>query len=470
MRAVRKTLLTLAVLSLFGCSSEPSSKRDRFPDTAMSGPIPAAPPPEPEKPKEDKAAVAPLALDVDPVAIGLTAPGITQLCDGSLEKARQLLDQVRALKGAADADLTWDATLGRLDAVALALHNAGDFPQLMAVAHPDEAVREAAKACEPRIDHFTTALYLDADLAAVFKRYAARKEALSAPQARLLEHTLRDYRRNGLELDAPKQARVRELNEKISKISQDFETNIAASTLFIEVTRDQLKGLPDSYIEAHKPGENGKIKIKTDYPDYFPFLQYAADRQAALALYKQFDNRAADKNLPLLDELLKLREEKAKLLGYPTWADYILEPRMAKDAKTVAGFLEGLRQHVAKKGTEELRDFGDMNRKLGGSRDEISISDRSYLEDQVRKAKFGLDSKEVSQYLEIGRVKQGLLDITSKMFGLTYRPIKSPAWHADVEPYEVLDASGKVLGRFYFDLYPRADKEAPNNNTMARPL
>jgi thimet oligopeptidase len=132
---------------------------------------------------------------------------------------------------------------------------------------------------------------------------------------------------------------------------------------------------------------------------------------------------------------------------------------MAKNAKTVADFLEGLRRHVAKKGAEELRDFVDMNHKLGAKTDEIQLPDRTYLEDQVRKAKFGLDSKEVSQYFEIGRVKQGLLDITSRLFGVTYRPVKSsPVWHPDVEPYEVLDSKGKVLGRFYFDLYPRADK------------
>ena len=240
-------------------------------------------------------------LDVDPVAVGLSEGGATRLCDESLARASALLDEVRALATAKDEALTWESTLGKLDAATLAVRSASDFPQLLAVAHPDKAVRDAAKACEPKVDKFSTALYLDPSLASVFKRFAARKLPLSGPQARLLEHTLRDYRRNGLELPAAGQARLRALNEEITKLSQDFETNIAESTLFLEVTPKQLEGLPPSYVDTHKPGPDGKIKISTDYPDYFPFLQYAKDGAAALEMYKLFDNRADEMKVPLLE-------------------------------------------------------------------------------------------------------------------------------------------------------------------------
>ena len=437
---------------------------------ACGGPASETPPqPPPPPPPATVSAVAsasvappsepaPLPLDVDPVAIGQTAGGVTQLCDGSIARARQLLDEVRALRSAPDEKLTWDDTLGKLDKATLALRNAADFPQLMAVAHPDKAVRDAAKACDPKVDRFATAIYLDADLASIFKRVAARNLKLSGPNGRLLEHTLRDYRRNGIDLPAESQATLRKLNEQITELSQQFETNIAESTLSIAVSPDQLKGLPDSYVASHKPGADGKITITTDYPDYFPFLQFAADRQAAFELYKKFDNRAADKNVAILESLLKLRYEKARLLGYKTWADYVLEVRMAKNAATVADFLEGLRKHLRQKGQEELREFEAMHVKKGGKKGEIPLSDRSYLEELVRQSRYGVDSKEVSKYFEITRVKQGILDITGKMFGLTYRKASMPAWHADVEPMEVLDRSGKVIGRFYFDLYPRPDK------------
>lgn len=421
-------------------------------------------------------AITPAPLDVDPVAVGLgrskagpgsaddvalAREGVVKLCDESLARANVTLDEVRAMDTRPDAELTWDTTIGGLDRAKIAIRNAGDFPALMAVAHPDEAVRDRAKGCEPKVDKLETSLWLDATLARVVKRYAAKKEPLAGPRARLLAHTLRDFRRNGLELDAKGQARVRELNEEMTKLGQDFDTNLAASHLFVDATPAQLDGLPKEWLASHKPEADGKVRVSTDYPDYFPVLQYAKDRKLALDLYKQFENRAAEKNIAVLDKILALRAEKAKLLGYPTWADYVIEPRMAKDAKTVASFLEGLKKHLAKKGDAEMAEFRALHVKLGGKpTDAIPPSDRLYLEDQLRKSKYGLDSKEVSQYFEVRKVKEGILTITSKMFGIKYRSAAAdaPTWHPDVEPMEVTDANGKVLGRFYFDLYPREGK------------
>ena len=418
---------------------------------------------------------APLvAADIDPVAFGLgrdtTGPGndgdvarasdgIERLCDQNLTRARALLEETRALETKGDANLTWDTTLGKLDRMRAALRNAGDFPALMAVAHPDEGVRNKAKACEPRVEEFETALWLDAKVARVVKRYAAKKENLPGPRARMLAHVLRDFRRNGLDLDEKAQARLREINTELTKLGQAFDTNLADSHLTVEATAAELDGLPKEWLASHAPGANGKISISTDYPDYFPVLQYAKNRKVALALYKQFENRAADKNVAVLEKVLTLRGEKAKMLGYATWADYVLEPRMAKDRKTVSAFLESIKTHLAKKGADELAEARAMHVKLGGkATDPIPPSDRLYLEDQVRRAKYGLDSKEVSQYFEVTRVKEGLLTITSKLFGVRYRRIDAPTWHSDVEAMEVTDLTGKVLGRFYFDLYPRDGK------------
>jgi thimet oligopeptidase len=454
---------------------------------ACGGEAPPAVPPAPVvkaiAPASQEAASAPASappvalapFDVDPIAAGLgrsqpgpgnaddvarAREGIVRACDESLARAAATLDEVRAMDGKPDAALTWDATVGGLDRTQIALRNAGDFPSLMAVAHPDDGVRELAKGCEPKVDRLQTGMWLDAGLARVVKRYAAKKEPLTAPRARLLAHTLRDFRRNGLELDARGQARVREINEELTKLGQDFDANLAASHLSLDATPAQLDGLPKEWLASHQPDPAGKIQVSTDYPDYFPVLTYAKDRQVALDLYKLFDNRAADKNVAVLDRILLIRSEKAKLLGYPTWADYVLEPRMAKDSKTVASFLEGLKRHLAKKGDAEMAEFRAAHAKLGGKvTDSIPPSDRLYLEDQLRKTKYGLDSKEVSQYFEVRKVKEGLLTVTSRMFGITYRRADLPTWHPDVEPMEVVDsASGKVLGRFFFDLYPRAGK------------
>jgi thimet oligopeptidase len=398
-------------------------------------------------------------LDIDPVAVGMTADGIVKLCDESLATAEGLLAEIRALDKGADGALTFASTIGKLDDATLAMRNGSEFAELMSVAHPDKAVRDAAKTVSPKVDKMSTALYLDPVLARVFKRYAAKKETLTPARQRLLEHTLRDYRRNGLDLDEKGQARLRELNEKITKISQDFEANIADSTLSIEVVAGDLAGLPQAFVDSHKPDANGRIKLTTDYPDVFPVLQYAKNRDIALQLGKKFDDRAADKNVALLDQLLALRHEKAKLLGYKTWADYILETRMAKDAATVKAFLAGLREHLAKHGKAEFAEFKALSDTLIGKRDAIPPSDRLYLEDQLRQKKYGLDSKKVSEYFEVGKVQQGVMDISARLYGITFRPAKSlPAWHAEVQPMEIVDKDGRVLGRFYFDLHPREGK------------
>ncbi|MBX3189756.1 MAG: Zn-dependent oligopeptidase [Labilithrix sp.] len=445
-------VLGLAFSSLLGaCGPE-------APPPVSPSPLRAAEaPPAPAPPR----ALTPASFEIDPVAIGLEPDGVTKLCDASLARAYATLDELRAMDGKPDAELTWESTVGKLDWARLALRNAGDFPGLMAVAHPDEKVREKAKACEPKIDRFETSLWLDAVIARVVKRYADKGDPGSSnvARARLLSHVLRDFRRNGLDLDAAGQARLRALNEELTKLGQDFDSNLAASHLSIDATPAQLEGLPKEWLASHPPGKDGKVRVTTDYPDYFPVLTYAKDRKVALELYKQFDNRAADKNVAVIEKILALRTEKAKLLGYATWADYVLEPRMAKNAKTVDAFLEGLKKHLAKKGDAEMAEFRAMHVKLGGkANDPIPPSDRLYLEDQVRKAKYGLDSKEVSQYFEVQKVKEGLLTITSKLFGISYRPVQTATWHADVEAKEVFDASGKLLGRFYFDLYPRDGK------------
>lgn len=445
---------------------------------APSAPKPriVTPPPPPAAAPAPVTAAPPLApFDVDPVVVGLgrasagaggpndaalARSGIERLCDESLARAASTLDEIRALDGAPDEALTWDTTLGKLDRAKLAVRNAGDFPALMAVAHPDDGVREKAKLCEPKIDKLETSIWLDAKLARVMKRFAAKKEPLSKPRARLLDRILRDFRRNGLDLDEKGQAIIRDINEQLTKLGLEFDTNLAESHLFVTATKAQLDGLPKEWILSHPPNKDGNVEITTDYPDYYPVLQYAKDRKLALELYKQFENRAADKNIPVIEKMLALRAQKAKLLGYSTWADYVLEERMAKDAKTVAAFLESLRKHLAKKGEAELAEFKAAHVKLGGKpTDAIPPSDRLYLEDQVRKAKYGLDSKEVSKYFEVRRVKDGLLAITSKLFDIRYRPAaNAPTWHPDVEAMEVTDSAGKLLGRFYFDLYPRENK------------
>jgi thimet oligopeptidase len=349
----------------------------------------SSPPVTTAAPPVDAAAATPPPA-FDPVALGNTAEGIRAVCDDHLALAQKHLERLRAMKGAPAEKLTYDATLGLFDDVVFEVQNASAFPSLMAVAHPDKAVRDAAQECQPKADKFMTALYLDADIAAVLKAFAAGEGTkLEGERKKLLADVLRDYRRNGLDLPPEKQERLRALNAEITEIGQKFEVNIASSTGKITVDAKKLEGLPPEYVAKHPPDASGKVTITTDYPDYFPFTTYAKDRKAALDLYVHFVNRGGEDNMKLLDRLLRARAEKAKLLGYANWAAYAIEPRMAKDPKTVRAFLDRVRDAVKEPARVELKELLKEHVALGGhATDRLAPRERLYLEDIVRSKKY----------------------------------------------------------------------------------
>ncbi len=422
-------------------------------------PLPPMPPPAETFPMPDTPAPAPVATaDVDPVATGMTVEGITRLCDEHLARAGKILDGIKALKSSPDGKLTWDSTMGAVDDITLELSVGTSFPALMAVGHPDKAVREAGKACEPKADKFRTDMQLDPDYGAVLKRYAAKAEPLTGVRARMLREAIRDLHRNGLDLPADKQDRLRAINAELTRLSQDFVSNISDSVLSMKVKPERLKGLPDSFLAEHKPGADGMVTLTTNYPDYFPVVTYAEDRSVAKELTELFDNRAADKNVAILDRVLQLREEKAKMLGYATWADYAIEPRMAKTPAAVRSFLQELAKEVKEPARKEYREFQTEYRKLGGKASPVPNYDRLYLEQKLREKKYGFDSKELSNYFEVRNVTQGLLRIVSRLYGIQFRDVRNaPKWHPDVRVLDVYDHD-KRLGRIYLDLYPREGK------------
>lgn len=428
------------------------------PTPAIEPVTPVQAPPGAIAPAPTPAEVAPARPEIDPVSLGSTPEAMKKICDDHLALARGHLDEIKALAGAPPEKLTFASTLGRFDDAILEVNSAGEFPYLMGVAHPDPATREAAKLCEPKIDKLTTAMWLDADLAAVLKAYAAKGEPLEGERARLRADVLRDFRRNGLDLPQEKQQRLREINEQLTRLGQDFMSNLSAATASIEVAPKALAGLPEEYVAKHAPKANGKVEITTDYPDFFPFVTYGKDRKAALDLYVLFTNRGGEKNVKLLDQLLALRGEKAKLLGYKTWSDYAIEPRMARTSAAVREFLDQVKGALKEPAKVEMAELVKEHVRLGGkATDRLPPSDRYYLEDRVRKAKYAFDSQALSAYLEIGAVKKGLMDITARMYGLEYREVPAKAWHPDVVAYEVV-SDGKVIGKFYLDLYARPDK------------
>lgn len=396
---------------------------------------------------------------IDPISVAMTAEGVTSLCDNALAEAEHLAQSIRSLADADPATYTWENTFGLFDAISKAVQESIAVPATMMVNHPDEAVRTAAMACEPKVNAFTSALFVDDVIAKVLTQAAPQLKELSVIRQKFVNETLRDYRRNGLSLDTEGRETLKKLNEKLTELGQGFEKNLAESTLSIKVKPEQLKGLPETYISSHPVEADGNVTLTTNYPDYIPFMKYAVDRQAAKELQKQALSRAKDENLKLLDQLIELRDKKAKLLGYATWADYVLEPRMAKSSATVKAFLDELHKGIQPARVKEFELMREMATKLGIPPSEpIFGSDSAYLEDHIVREQFSLDTQQLSEYFEVSRVLQGILDISSRLYGISFAPIEAPKWHEDVQVFEVKDADGSTLGRAYLDLYPRESK------------
>lgn len=395
-------------------------------------------------------------LSSDPIADIKTPDDLVSRFEQAMRRARELQESLSALKSN-EGPFSWEQTFGAFDELSFVLSEAGNVPSLFGMTHPDETMRNVALACEPKIDAFVSDLYMNEHVYESLKSYADQNNEQPEDRKRFIEHTLRDYRRNGLALDAEKRGRLRELNARLTELCQAFEKNLAERTGSIRVSKKQLAGLPSSYIERLVPDADGLFNITTSTPNYVPFMTYAEDREAARSLGIAYDNRAADVNLPLLDEILKLRKEKSTLLGYQTWADYILETRMAKTSENVRDFLDRLHGALRPKRDEEFEEFRAMATRLGWNADAIRSSDSAYLDDQICKTSYALDTKILSEYFETRATVRGAMHIASRLFKIEFRKADSAVWHKDVEVFDVFD-NDKTLGRLYLDLYPRENK------------
>lgn len=399
----------------------------------------------------------------DPVASALTADGVKTMFTEALARAESIAESIRALHDAADDQLTWENTFGAFDQINGAIQEAICIPQLMSVTHEDAAVRNAAKGAEPLVDAFVSKLLLDDAIANVLERASQlpllTKERVGVRCAdKFIRDLLREYRRNGLSLPESDRATLRSLNEQMTALSQSFDSNLAETTLSMTVKPEQLEGLPEAFIANHPVGADGAITLTTNYPDLVPVLTYAKDRSVARELYRLSETRAAEKNIPILKELVVLRNQKAKLLGYATWADYVLEPRMAKNAKTARAFLDRLHDGLVdlrKKETEELLTM--QQSVLPDEGEQISVHNVRYLEDLAAKKKFNLDTQKLSEYFEIMAVQQGILDITSKLYGIEFVRVQDTTWHEDVQVFDV-QRNHETVARVYLDLHPREGK------------
>jgi thimet oligopeptidase len=388
----------------------------------------------------------------------VTPESVTAETDAALEEA----DSLVAGLVTTTASPSFEATLLPLDRAGAALAAAYGRGAFVGEVHPDPTVRTAGKVAEERINKWRVAVTFRRDVYEAVRALAETDAAaaLAGEDARLLAHWLRDFRRAGHELPDTQRAELERLRTRLVEVEVAFGRNLNEYRDGIEVTRQQLEGLPDDYIARLSPGERpGTFRVTLDYPELNPFLEQARDRDLRRELFTRHWSRAVEQNRPLLIEALDLRRRIASLLGEETWAHHAMELKMARSPKRVRTFYAQLLPTLEAQVKAELDGLA-QGLHADGHDGPITAWDWRYYHESRRRTEYGLDQNLVSEYFPLERVMDGMFGLTGEVFGLDYRLVDDArAWHPDVRLYEIRDrSSGDQLAHFYTDLHPRPGK------------
>jgi thimet oligopeptidase len=378
-------------------------------------------------------------------------------CRADLERARAAAEALKAA-GPAAARREARATLEALDGAFSALSEAGARASLARNVHPEAAVRDAAEEAEQEAAALSTELSLDRGL---FDLLAAIDPAGLDPVAGYFHmKSLRDFRRSGVDQDDATRARVQALQEELVRIGQEFGRNIRDDVKKVTLPVGALSGLPADWRATHPVAADGTVVITTDPTDYVPFMTYARSEPARAELWRAHRLRAHPRNLEVLSRLLARRSELATLLGYPTWASYVTEDKMIGSESAAAEFVERIAALSGERMEKEYAQLLERKRTEVPGAALVEPWDSAYLQERVKAEQYGFDSQAVRPYLEYGRVRDGVLDVTGSLLGVAYRRVAdAPAWHPDVEAFDVVERSDATpLGRIYLDMHPREGK------------
>jgi len=367
---------------------------------------------------------------------------------------------------------TFENTLVALDATGMLMSKVSGVFYTLTGAETNDEIQAIAKEVAPMRSNLRDDRLMNPQLFARIKAiYEERDELeLDAEQMRLLEETYLDFVSGGAELGDADKERMREINTRLSTLGLNFSDNVLAETnkyqLFIDNEED-LAGLPPAVVSgaaeaAAKAGQEGKWLFTTHRPSIYPFLDYADNRELREKIFKAYimrgDNGDELDNKVILTEILALRAEKAKLLGYDTHADRILERRMAKTPEAVYELLEDLWHPslgVAHEEVEALQQAIEAD----GFDFKLEPWDWRYYAEKVRRARYDVDEQEVRQYFMIDNVIDGAFYVANHLYGIEFTEIEGiPTYHPEVRTYEVTDVDGSHLGIFMADYYPRPGK------------
>lgn len=390
-------------------------------------------------------------------------PAIEQLIGEAKERLQQVID--------VEGPRTWENTMWAYEQITDKLdHAMGIVSTLESVATTPEW-REAYNDVEGPYSEFHSMIPLNEGLWNALREYSESGEAkqLTGTRKRFLEKTIRDFRREGADLDPAGKQRLAEIDQALTRLTTKFSQNVLDATnefeLFITEEKD-LAGLPQSAVDAARAdaGRRGKAgwRFTLQEPSYIALMVYLDKREIREQVYRAHATRASRgkyDNRDLIREILELRAERAKLLGFKSFPDLVLAERMAKSGEKAKEFLADLRRRSEPMFHKENEELEEFRRELEGqSVDPMQPWDVAYYSEKLRKHRYDYDEEAIRPYFPAERVIAGMFEVVQRLYGIDVAQVEDmPAWHEDVRAYAIRK-DGRELGRFYMDLYPRESK------------
>ncbi|QES93089.1 M3 family metallopeptidase [Empedobacter brevis] len=338
-------------------------------------------------------------------------------------------------------------------------------------AETNDEIQQIAQEVSPLLSEFGNDIRLNQDLFERIKTVYNQKDAfdLTEEQTYLLEKKYKGFSRNGANLNEEDKTKLREIDKQLAMLSLQFGQNVLAETNAYELIitdENDLKGLPQYAIDQAKADAEQKNHegwlITLQAPSYIPFMQYAENRELREQLFKANGVKAYQDNEYNNEEnvknIVKLRHERAKILGYKTHADYVLEERMAKTPVTVLDFLHDLLTKAKPFAEKEIKELADFAKNTDGI-EILQRWDHAYYAEKLKQKKFSLSDEELKPYFQLDNVVQGAFEVATKLYGITFKEIDYiDKYNDDVTTYEVLDQDNNFLSLLYTDFFPRAGK------------
>ena len=338
-------------------------------------------------------------------------------------------------------------------------------------AETDDSIQAIARDLSPKLSAYQNYVSLNEKLFIRVKAVYQLKDQLhlNPEEAKLLDDSYKGFVRSGANLEGAAKERFAAINTELSKLTLTFGENVLAETNAYQLVitdKKDLAGLPESEMEAAAQLAKSKKKegwmINLQGPGYIAFMKYAENRKLREELYKAYNSRAyhanSNNNEVTVRQIVNLRLERAKLLGYPSHAAFVLEERMAENPARVNAFLQQLHEASRPSALQDLADVKEFA-KAHGFREELARWDWSYWSEKLKNERYGFDEQAVKPYFKLDKVIGGVFELANRLYGITFKESKDmQVYHPDVKAYEVFDKDGSFLSVLYLDFFPRDGK------------